>query len=265
MQNADAGRLELRLLGGFALIRQRSEVVLAPQSERLLALLALRERVPRDTVAFRLWPEASEEKAHACLRSTLWRLPKPGGEVLVRGGVGRLYLNDCVFTDVEYVQAVVTAWATASPPPDGVRTCALRSDLLPSWYDDWLLIDRERHRQLRLHALERLSTWHTNHGAYAEAIEAGLEAVAGDPLRESAHRCLVRAHLGEGNVSEAIRQTRVYLDLVAEAGLPARLSPQLEELLAPTTAGLRQRGHHSPATSRRATRPRPRAAAPRVT
>jgi DNA-binding SARP family transcriptional activator len=40
----------------------------------------------------------------------------------------------------------------------------------------------------------------------AQAIEAGLAAVAGEPLRESAHRALIRVHLQEGNRVEAIRQ-----------------------------------------------------------
>lgn len=227
---AQARGLELRLLGGFALVHGGVEIVLAPLSERLLAFLALGDVIPRDTVAFRLWPDTGEEQAHACLRSTLWRLPKPGGTSLVRGDVGRLHLNRTVAIDIHLLQSLVTTWTPAAPPPDAVGAHALGADLLPSWYDDWLLIERERHRQLRLHTLERLSSWHAAQAAYPEAIEAALHAVAGDPLRESAHRCLVRAHLGEGNLSEATRQTRSYLDLLAEAGLPERLSPQMEEL-----------------------------------
>ena len=224
------GGLELRLLGGFTLIYGSAAVALPSRSERLLAFLALRDGVPRDTVAFRLWPDTSEERAHACLRSTLWRLPKPGGTSVVSCDAGRLHLSRAVVIDLHRLQALIADWAPATPPPDAVCRRALHADLLPFWYDDWLLIERESHRQLRLHTLERLSSWHSAQAAYPEAIEAGLQAVAGDPLRESAHRCLVRAHLCEGNLSEAIRQTRTYLNLLAEAGLPARLSPQMEQL-----------------------------------
>jgi DNA-binding SARP family transcriptional activator len=222
--------LELRLLGGFTFTHRGAAIVLTSRSERLLAFLALRDGVPRDTVAFRLWPDASEERAHACLRSTLWRLPKPGGTSVVSGSAGRLHLSRAVIIDLHRLRALVAGWAPATPPPDAIRRRALHADLLPFWYDDWLLIERESHRQLRLHTLERLSLWHSAQAAYSEAIEAALQAVAGDPLRESAHRCLVRAHLAEGNLSEAIRQTRTYLNLLAEAGLPARLSPQMEQL-----------------------------------
>src|SRR4029077_18810447 len=38
---------------------------------------------------------------------------------------------------------------------------------------------------------------------------AGLAAVAGEPLRESSHRAVIRAHLADGNVAEAVRQYRL--------------------------------------------------------
>jgi DNA-binding SARP family transcriptional activator len=103
--------------------------------------------------------------------------------------------------------------------------------LLPSWYDDWLLIDRERQRQIRLHALERMSAWYVSAERFDSAIEAALQAIAGDPLRESAHRCLIRAHLAEGNVSEARRQVQSYAALLADAGIPAKLSSRMRELI----------------------------------
>jgi hypothetical protein len=38
------------------------------------------------------------------------------------------------------------------------RTCLpLPEDLLPDWHDDWLVVERESHRQKRLHAPERSS------------------------------------------------------------------------------------------------------------
>src|SRR6266700_2866149 len=47
---------------------------------------------------------------------------------------------------------------------DAARPCddqdlsdeGLSADLLPDWYDDWLLLEQERFRQLRMHALEAL-------------------------------------------------------------------------------------------------------------
>ena len=106
----------------------------------------------------------------------------------------------------------------------------LAADLLPGWDEDWLLIDRERHRQLRLHALEALSTQLTDTGEFAMAIQAALAAIAIEPLGESATLALIRASLAEGNRTEALRQFSLFRRLLAaETGL--RPSEQLEELI----------------------------------
>jgi len=93
----------------------------------------------------------------------------------------------------------------------------LGDDLLPDWHEDWVLIERERFRQLRLHALERISESLTDAGLYSpQALQAGLAAVAAEPLRESSRRQLVRTHIREGNISEALREYQAYARMLAE-------------------------------------------------
>ena len=94
------------------------------------------------------------------------------------------------------------------PGMSGDAACGqfLSEDLLPGWSDEWLVVERERYRQLRLHALDKLCLLHAEAGRFALAIIAGLASVSSDPTRESAHRALMRAHLLEGNPSEAVRQ-----------------------------------------------------------
>ncbi|MGW2671050.1 AfsR/SARP family transcriptional regulator [Streptomyces sp. NPDC001272] len=85
-------------------------------------------------------------------------------------------------------------------------------DLLPGWDDEWTLFERERLRQLRLHALESLSARLTSSGRHALALDAALTCVSIEPLRESAHRAVVAVHLAEHNAVEAVSQ---YGDLPA--------------------------------------------------
>ncbi len=109
-------------------------------------------------------------------------------------------------------------------------TLVAAMDLLPHHYDDWVLIERDRHRQLRMHALEMLCIQLSAAGRHGEAVEAGLAAVNGEPLRESSQRVLIRAHLAEGNRCEAIRQFDSYRELIQhELGL--RPSPEMNALL----------------------------------
>jgi DNA-binding SARP family transcriptional activator len=79
-----------------------------------------------------------------------------------------------------------------------------------------VLFERERFRQLRLRALDALCERLTRAGRLNEALEAGLLSVAGEPLRESAHRALMRLHLADGNTGEAVRQYRLYERLLRE-------------------------------------------------
>jgi DNA-binding SARP family transcriptional activator len=69
-------------------------------------------------------------------------------------------------------------------------------------------------RQRMLHALEALSRALTAMGRYGEAVEAALTAIVAEPLRESAQRALLEAHLAESNLIEARRDFLAYRNLV---------------------------------------------------
>jgi DNA-binding SARP family transcriptional activator len=105
----------------------------------------------------------------------------------------------------------------------------LSGELLPGWCDDFVELERERLRQMRLHALEALSGRLLRAGRHAHALDAALKAVAADPLRESAHRAAIQVHLAEGNLGEARRQFTQLAGLLArELGVaPTRRTADL--------------------------------------
>lgn len=190
---------------------------------------ALGNDLRRRAISAQLWPDLDEAQARGCLRSTLWRLPRPGGLPLVVACGDRLCLTPFVQVDITRLRDQLDQWRPGDAPP--VRIGPLSWDLLPAWYDDWLVIDRERQRQNRLHALERMSAWYVGVEGFGSAIEAALQAIDGEPLQEIAHRCLIRAHLAEGNVGEAGRQVNTYTALLAKAGIPMQLSGHMYELM----------------------------------
>ena len=98
------------------------------------------------------------------------------------------------------------------------------------WDDEWLIADRERIRQMRLNALELLSERLAAEGRYGPAVEAALMAIADDPLRESARRTLIRAHLAQGNIHDALGQYATYRDILRD-DLGLDPSPQMEALV----------------------------------
>lgn len=199
-ETAGQAQVRLELINGFRLLHAGREVELPLQGQRLVAFLGLHVATGRDEVAGCLWPGATEKHAHGSLRSTLWRVHRQCAGLVAPLG-SRLAITG-VATDVaewgRIAHDAQHAAIDAMPAATGT--------LLPGWYEDWVLLERERLRQLQLHGLEAVALLRLHSQDHAGALEAVLRAVALEPLRESAHRLAVRVHLAEGNVGEARRQ-----------------------------------------------------------
>ena len=224
--------VELALLDAFELRCEGEPMPLPTSAQRVIAFVALHDHpLLRVHVAGTLWLETSQDRACANLRSALWRLHKPGYE-LVLSTHRELCLAPLV--SVDYRDATALAHRLLSDDYADTDVdfdeAALSADLLPDWYEDWVLIERERFRQLRLHALEALCERRMAAGRLHHALEAALAAVAGEPLRESAQRTLIKVHLAEGNSAEAVRQYRLYRELLDDQ-LGLEPSPQMEALV----------------------------------
>jgi DNA-binding SARP family transcriptional activator len=223
------------VLGQFALtLQDGTPARVARASQRLLAYLAVaRGPVRRTLVAQRLWPDADSSHAASNLRSALWRLPRAHGAEVVTVSPTTVALSPHVRVDLWDSEFRARDLVRDDPSDDGpAGVPGLERDLLPDWSEEWLDIEQESYRQLRLHALEELSRRSCQQRRYAAALAAGLAAVRGEPLRESAHRCLITAHLAEGNPAEALRQFHAYRRLLArELGIAP--SPAIRELVAP--------------------------------
>jgi SARP family transcriptional regulator, regulator of embCAB operon len=234
LPSSDRG-FTVTVLGGFGLSCGQSVLGVPRASQRLLAFLALHERmVERAAVAGALWPDASERHAYSSLRSALARLKKSAGRALVARKL-ELGLAEGVSADLhlarELSRRLLDPLVTPERSDFGVAAVgALSCDLLPDWYDDWVLIEAEDWRQLRLHALEALAGRLIAVGRWGEAVGAAGAAVRAEPLRESARTVLIQAHLAHGNQSEAVREFGRYRALLhTELGLAP--TPGLHDLL----------------------------------
>jgi DNA-binding SARP family transcriptional activator len=204
-----APALEIRVLSGFQLLHRGVEVQLSETAERLIAVLAVKGRpLHRLRLSAMFWPDASEKQALANLRSALWRITGPPHDALDIGSRS-LGIASSVWVDLRTADAlaqqlldrtsVLTEEQLLGTPAH------LQGDLLTGWYDDWAIQESERWRQRRMHALEAAARRLGESGHFAAALDTALLAVEVDPLRESAHTEVIRAHLAERNQSEAIR------------------------------------------------------------
>jgi DNA-binding SARP family transcriptional activator len=186
--------------------------------------------VQRDYVAGMLWLDTADERAAANLRSMLWRIQKRAPGLVDTLGRG-LRLAQDVDVDLRAAERLARRELERDGELDGtLDPSPFAADLLPDWYDDWALLERERFRQLRLRALEALCERCLRAGRLNEALEAGLLSLAAEPLRESAHRALVRVHLADGNAVEALRQYQLCRRLLREQ-LGVEPTEQLHDLV----------------------------------
>jgi DNA-binding SARP family transcriptional activator len=210
--------VRLSLLGGFGLLIDGESVELPHSAQRLISFLAVHPRVllRRVFVAGRLWTDASEAQANSSLRSALWRLQARAHVVEATGA--QLALKPWVRDDLAQLTGLTERLIADAAPPSREDVLALTAagDLLPDWYDDWLIVERERVRQRRLHALEAACRSLTAARRYADALDAGLAAIAVEPLRETGHLVVIEAHLAEGNLIEASRQYEQLRDLLRQ-------------------------------------------------
>jgi len=210
------GRSRLRLLGGWQLLVEGVEVPLSHREQRLTALLGLTGRSSRAHVSGLLWPESTDARALASLRRAVLQTQQrsPG---LLRADRTDLGLDPAVEVDVDEVRRA--AGLTELPMPgrdaEALLAALVGEQLLPAWYDEWVLAERERIEQMRVRALERIARHAFEMGDLVQAIGAARAAVDIDPLLDSARELAIRAHLGQGDRGSALREFHRYRDAMS--------------------------------------------------
>jgi DNA-binding SARP family transcriptional activator len=164
----------------------------------LLALLAISggsER--RILLASTLWPDTTEERALANLRSVYWRARRDLPS-LVNGDATNMWLSSDI--EVDYLSALVMPFSgTTLRDPK-----ALLHDLLPDWQEEWLRLPRFLFRVIRLQLVEAVVSEQSALGNFEQATILLNDALRCEPLRESLHRLMADVLLADGRRNDAI-------------------------------------------------------------
>lgn len=225
----------LRLLGRWQLVADGEDIELGHREERLVALLGLTGRSSRLHVAGILWPESTDAQALASLRRAVLQTRRrcPG---LLQADRLNIELDPDVAVDVAEVRR--TAAATEDTiAEDGAALLGqvVGEELLPGWYDDWVLPEREDLGQLRVKAFDRIARHALEADDLALVVAAARAASDVDPLLESAAELVIRAHLARGDVGSALLEFGRYRDALREE-LGVTPSRTLQELIDPAVA-----------------------------
>lgn len=233
----------------------------------LLAYLAFyRDRThPREALVEMLWPEANQQAgrlslsvALSSLRSQLEPEGVPAHSLLLadRMNVG---VSSLVITDVALFE---TALDHARVARDEVteKDCLLRAvslyraELLPGYYEPWIVPQQERLAELFYGAARRLTDLHSAHGEFPEAIACARRLVSADPECEEDARTLIRLLFETGQAPAALRQ---YQELIRTFGGADELSRETQALIArfdTTTASATNASATAPSLSQPGTR-----------
>jgi DNA-binding SARP family transcriptional activator/tetratricopeptide (TPR) repeat protein len=200
--------LHIRLLGGFSLIYADRQVtgLNTMRLQSLLAYLVLHRDVPqpRQHLASLFWPDTTEAQARNNLRQLLHQLRQAFPDALHFLSADKHVMHWHPITpfslDVaEFEQALMEASAATRRHDQHVLQAALeradrlyRGELLPGCYDEWILPERERLRQLYLQALEHLLRLLEEQGDTVAAIRSAQRLLGLDPLSEDLYRRLMR-------------------------------------------------------------------------
>ncbi len=195
---------ELNLLGSWQLRQGSSPVDVGPRQQRVIAALALFGTRSRHSLAGLLWPDSAEAKAAGNLRASLFHIAHrlPG---VVDSRHDYLSLEPDVEVDFNKIRWLVADIRDGGPAASDLAQLLYHADLLPGWYDDWVIFEQERVQQLRLDGLEALALHYLQMGDTACATEAALAATSIEPLRESAQLVLLKCHVQAGNHVSAMQ------------------------------------------------------------
>ena len=76
-------------------------------------------------------------------------------------------------------------------------------------FEEWLVAERERLREMALEALARLLAHQTEGASTERAIQTAVRLLALDPLQEAVHRALMRLYARQGRRGAALKQYQV--------------------------------------------------------
>jgi DNA-binding SARP family transcriptional activator len=186
----------------------------------------------RDQLADTIWPDGLPDTWASALRSVVSRVrafvagtdDPTAAPVVAQGGRYLLRLPPDATVDVEAAEAQVAEATRAYG--DGAFTDAqrlavaavscLQASFLPDHEGEWVSGVREHLHELLVSALETASLAAASLRDDRNALRFADEAVRRAPLRESAHRCRMAAHVAAGNRAEALRCYHHLRRLLAE-------------------------------------------------
>lgn len=250
-------RCRIRMFGGLT-VRQADREITRFKTQKCASLLAylayhLGRAHKREVLAELLWPErppkAGRTNLSTALSSLRRQLEPPGvpAGAIIEGDRFAVQLNpEVVTTDVAEFQSALRAADSADGPTErgqllGDAVGLYEGELLPGFYEDWVVIEQRKLADQYFDAVLALVGLLEEAGQVDESVDLLRLALTHDPLREEVHAELMRLLAVAGQPEAALRQyTEITAYLDEELGrAPSASVRQLAELIEAKGAGIR--------------------------
>ena len=199
--------LEIRLLGKFDLRQAGNSIALSSRpAQSLLAYLVLTAGTPhrREKLAGLLWPDSLEETARDNLRHALWRVRKAVEKVSSTRFLQADDLTISFKVSSDYwldATALERVSESASSDELMVVLSEYQGELLPGFYDEWVVLEREHLSSIYEHNMARLMSLLQDEKRWLDILEWGERWIKLGQKPEPAYRALMSAHAAKGDMS----------------------------------------------------------------
>ncbi len=228
--------LRITLLGQFRVEKEGQSVEIASRpAQSLLAFLVLSAgtRQPRAKLAGLLWPDSAESNALSNLRHTLWRLRKAIGSAYILADNQAIAFDPEAdyWLDAAILDKKLSENASAEELITSVSTYG--GELLPGFYDDWVILERTRLQAVFERRMKRLLDRLVEEGRWDDVLRWAEHWIALGQVPEPAYRALMVAHAALGDLSGVAKVYQRYvMALEEELGVdPSEETKKLYERL----------------------------------
>jgi len=200
--------LDIRLLGKFEILDGGKPVAITSRpAQSLFAYLILSAGTAhrREKLAGMLWPDSLEETARDNLRHALWRVRKalPSGikaEYLLTDDL-TISFNASAEYWLDASQLEKLSENSSADELMGVLS-EYQGELLPGFYDEWVVLEREHLYSIFENHMTRLMSLLQEEKRWQDILDWGERWIKLGQKPEPAYRALMAAHAAKGDMSK---------------------------------------------------------------
>ncbi len=194
--------LEVRLLGTFDIKCDGKPVIISSRiAQSLFAYLVLHPGTShrREKLVGMFWPDVTEAKARAYLRHELWRIRKaiPFNTFLQSDDIGVAFNSSMDYWLDTQVLEKPKDTASADELIHGLSV--YQQELLPGFYEDWIVLEREHLQAVYEQKVARLLELLEGEKRWTDILESAERWIALGQGTEVAYRALMVAYTALGD------------------------------------------------------------------